>query len=192
MWTAWEAAAKAAEAAAEAAKAGTSTTEKEMLGAGLAATAVQPQVAWLGGFERVVVPDNSAFVEIFDQDLLAEKIEGPMEFVAVKQDPAAGDYVPAGSRVTVTFFLKDLFPLDTFKGISEEVVEKFDSVGELVEQIKGSAAQEVIGKDVEYAHLSPGEKVTVDQFIATKVGVEDADEEMKSRLFSDIKVLYGL
>ena len=188
MWSAWEAAAKAAEAAAEAAKvAGTSRAETGTSGAAY----VRSDVPWVGAFERVAVPDNTAFVKLFDQDVFADKIEGSLNFLAVKQDPPAGDYVPAGSRITVTFSLKELFPIKTFKGISEEVVEKFDAVGELIDQIQGSAAKDVIGKDVEYADLSPGEKLTVDQFIATKVGVEDADEEVKSRLFSDIKFLYG-
>lgn len=138
----------------------------------------------------IPVPDNKPFVKKFDPTIFDDVVTRPTRVIVVNQDPAAGDFVPSGTPVTVTTTVKGFIPLDSFKGLHEVVTGSFNDVGEVVTKIEETEAKEVVVKETKYADLSAGDKAKLTG-IFEAVDLGDADDATKGQVFEDFKFIYG-
>lgn len=140
----------------------------------------------------VPVPDNSRFVKVFDPSIFADVVSRPTKVVVVDQDPAPGDFVPAGSPIRVTTTVKDVIPIGSFKGISNIVLEKFDLVRDIIIKIEATEARDVVVKDKKFEELSGGDKQKLEGFFGEVFDEPGTvDDETKAKVFEDAKFIYG-
>jgi hypothetical protein len=137
------------------------------------------------------IPQNQRFTTTFNRGALI--VQRPVKIVIVDQDPAPGDFVPAGTPVTVTVVEKGLIPPQSFTGISQDVVGKYSTIGALEDDLAtandptAAAAKAVLGKGVAFDQLSAADKTAVTNFVTSRKIAGDS-----TKAASDISMLYQL
>ena len=138
------------------------------------------------------IPANPAFTTVFNPRALSGI--RPTRIVIVSQDPAPGDFVPAGTPVTVTVVEKGLIPPRSFNGLTQGVVEKFPTISALEEDLNkandpiAKGAKAVLDKGVAFNQLSDADKVAVTAFVGNR-GIAGTDP---AKAASDIAFLFHL
>jgi hypothetical protein len=140
----------------------------------------------------IPIPDNTKFVKVFDPSIFGDIVSRPTKVVVVDQDPAPGDFVPAGSPIKVTTTVKDVIPVGSFKGLSDIVLEKFDLVGDIITKVDATEAREVLVKDTKFEDLSGGDKQKLDGLFGEVFEDPGAvDNATKAKVYEDLKFIYG-
>ncbi len=145
---------------------------------------------------KVPVKDNSDFISKFDKDSFGTIVARPTKTIIVEQDPAPGDFVPAGTPINLKLTVKDVIPSGSFKGIDKVVVDKFADIGSLLTDLENTDdplakdAKSVIDKKVDYASLSTNDKTAVDNYVANRFSADT--EEKKAKVYNDMKFLVHL
>lgn len=166
------------------------------IGAGIGGSAmyVAPMLsATLLTATRIPIPDNKPFVEKFDPGAFAGVVARPVKTMVVGQDPAPGEFVPAGTPINLTLTAKDVIPVGGFKGIDATLAGKYKNIGLLQADLEGDdhvakAARSVLDKKADYATLATNDRAAVDAFVESRVGAA-VD---KSKVYSDISFLFHL
>jgi len=154
----------------------------------------QPLKASVFTATRIPIKDNKPFVEKFDPSVFTEVVTRPVKTMVVGQDPAPGEFVPAGTPINLTLTAKDTIPVGGFKGIDVAVAGKYKNVGVLQADLENDAdpvakaARSVLDKKADYAALATNDKAAVDAFVESRVGA-DVD---KSKAYNDISFLFHL
>lgn len=143
---------------------------------------------------RIPIKDNKPFVDKFDPGVFTEVVARPVKTMVVGQDPAPGEFVPAGTPINLTLTAKDTIPVGGFKGIDVAVAGKYKNVGVLQADLENDAdpvakaAKSVLDKKADYATLATSDKAAVDAFVENRVGAA-AD---KAKVYNDISFLFHL
>jgi len=145
---------------------------------------------------KVPVKDNTDFISKFDKDSFGTIVARPTKTIIVEQDPAPGEFVPAGTPINMKLTVKDVIPSGSFKGIDKSVVDKFADIGSLLTDLEKTEdtlakdAKSVIDKNVDYASLSTNDKTAVDNYVANRFSADT--EEKKAKVYDDMKFLVHL
>lgn len=151
--------------------------------------------------EATVAADNRRFVEKFDQTTFEQKFARPVKSVVVTQDPAPGEFVPAGTPVSLSLTIKESLPLESFKDIDRTVADKYTTVGAMMADLTRAddatarEAHRVIADEGtrDYASLAPDQKQRVDAFMRSRFGFDpNASPERARKVFSDMKFMNDL
>jgi hypothetical protein len=139
-------------------------------------------------------PSNPDFTVKFDPSIFAGALTRVTRTIVVNQDPAPGDFVPAGTPVTVTVVEKSLIPTKSFNGLSAAVVAKYPSIGALEDDLSNPQdplaknAKSALDKGVPIDQLSDADKAALTAFVSNRVGT--AVDPTKGA--SDVSFLYQL
>jgi hypothetical protein len=154
-------------------------------------------VLFTGAFDqpvvrKVVVSDNSPFIERVNTDVLAGKLKRPTKNVVVTQDPAPGEQVPLGTPITLTLTIKDIIPLDSL-GVVGALATKFADAGQLGGAIdtseNASALKGVLAKKQKFEELSDADRGVAEGFLGQIEGLSEND---RSKAFDDIGFVFNL
>ncbi len=143
---------------------------------------------------RIPIPDNKPFVDKFDAGVFADIVARPVKTVVIGQDPAPGEFVPAGTPINLTLTVKDVLPVGGFKGIDATLAGKYKNIGVLQADLENAedpvakAARSVLDKKADYASLAANDKAAVDAFVENRVGA-NVD---KAKAYNDISFLVHL
>lgn len=147
----------------------------------------------------VPVRDNTPFITKFDKDTFKGIVTRPTKTVIVDQFPDPGDFVPAGTPISVKLTVKDVIPTGTFKGIDPTLATKFTNIGALEVDLEktddpiAKDAKSALDKKVDYTALSTADKQAVDNFMVNRFGAGAVDtEEKKTKVYGDIQFLHHL
>jgi hypothetical protein len=141
------------------------------------------------------IPVNPAFTTNFNPGAL--NVIRPTKIVIVNQDPAPGDFVPAGTQVTVTVVEKGLIPPRSFSVISQAVVDKYPTISALEEDLSKAndpvalGAKNALNKGVPFNQLSEADKSAVSAYVANR-GLAGATPANAAKSASDIAFLFQL
>lgn len=143
---------------------------------------------------RIPIKDNKPFVDKFDPGAFADVVARPVKTMVIGQDPAPGEFVPAGTPINLTLTNKDVIPVGGFKGIDVAIAGKYKNIGVLQNDLENDAdpvakaAKSVLEKKADYATLAANDKAAVDTFVESRVGA-GVD---KSKAYNDISFLFHL
>jgi hypothetical protein len=142
--------------------------------------------------QKVIVADNSDFIDRVNARELIGILIRPTRTVVVAQSPAPGDQVPLGTPVTLTLTVKDILPLPIL-GVDPVVSGKFATVGALQNAIDANtsadALKQVLAKKQSYQDLSQGDKAVADGFLGQLGDLSDQD---KQKAFGDVSFAFNL
>jgi hypothetical protein len=140
------------------------------------------------------LPQNPDFTVKFDPSVFQGALSRLTKTVVVSQDPAPGDFVPAGTAITVTVVEKSLIPVKSFNGLAAAVVDRFPNIGALEDDLSNPGdpvaanAKAALDKGVAFAQMSDADKSAVTNFVNSRFG-QQADVTKPA---SDIAFLYQL
>jgi len=147
---------------------------------------------------RIEVRDNKTFINKFDKQVFDGSITRAKKTVVVGQDPKAGEFVPAGTRINLIMVDKDDIPTGSID-LGTHVQAKFPDVGKFLDDIEkkddpvAEAAKDVWERDKEYKDLSSTEKKAVDAYMKDRLGdAATGTEEQTMAVYTDLKFLYML
>lgn len=138
------------------------------------------------------IPQNTVFTTNFNPN--AFNVPRPTKTVIVNQNPAPGDFVPAGTPVNVTVVEKGFIPPKSFNGLSQAVIDKYATISALEDDLGNTtdpvsvAAKAALDKGVAFNQLSDADKTAVTAFV-NKRGIAGPDA---NKAASDISLLYQL
>jgi len=136
---------------------------------------------------------NVDFTTRFDPDIFKVSLPRPTKTIVVRQDPAPGDFVPAGTPITVVLVEKGLIPTKSLNGLAAEVVQRFPSIGNLEDDLNrpddsaAKNAKAVLDKGIPFDQLADADKATLGAYTANRLPGTDA-----AKAAQDIMLLYGL
>jgi hypothetical protein len=140
------------------------------------------------------LPKNPDFTLKFDPTIFQGALIRPTKTIVVAQDPAPGDFAPAGTAVTVTVVEKGLIPSQSFNGLAQAVVGKYNTIGALEDDLDNpndpvsKAAKTALDKGVPFAQMPDADKTALLNFAESRIGT--AADPTKSA--GDISFLYQL
>lgn len=151
--------------------------------------------------EEIMVAENRRFIEKFDQAIYEEKYSKPVKSVVVNQDPAPGEFVPAGTPINLSFTIKETLPIESFKDVDKVLVDKYQTVGAMMADL--TKADDATAKDAyrvisgeetrDYTALTTGDKQKVDAYMRTRFGFEPNTSADKARkVYNDMKFMNDL
>ncbi len=146
---------------------------------------------------KVAVRDTSELQEKIDLSKYVDMERvNPTRLVVVDQFPKAGEQVPAGTPVMLTFMSKDSIPVADIADLSEAVKGKY--AGADVKMITDDVQSDVEIKKVltdktEYIEMSSTQKDAVRKYAVDKGIVEsDASEETIAAVHKDLTFIYNI
>ena len=147
---------------------------------------------------RIKVRDNTTFINKFDKLVFDGSITRAKKTVVIGQDPKAGEFVPAGTRVNLIVVDKDDIPTGSI-GLGKNVREKYTDIGKFLDDIEkkddavAEAAKNVWEKDKKYEDLSVTEKKAVGVYMKDRFGDSaTATDEQAKAVYTDIQFMYML
>jgi hypothetical protein len=147
--------------------------------------------------ERVVkvIPQNVEFNTKFDTGIFTGLLTRPTKTVIVRQDPAPGDFVPAGTPIKITVVEKGIIPIKSFNGLTANLADKFTNIAQLEDDLGNPGdpvsknAKTVLDKGLPYEQLADADKAALTSYVQTKLGGNVADV---AKAANDVMFLYGL
>jgi|GEM_PF-6133192 hypothetical protein len=149
------------------------------------------------GTMKIAMRDTTDIQEKIDLSRYADgKVVNPTSLVVVSQFPKAGEQVPKGTKVTLTFMAKDSIPVKDIAELSDEFQTKYagGSVKAVTDDIL--SAEEVkrsLEKKKSYASMTATEKKAVKEFAVEKGIVEsEPDDTVAKKLYGDLAFIYSI
>ncbi|HZU25683.1 MAG TPA: PASTA domain-containing protein [Bryobacteraceae bacterium] len=121
-------------------------------------------------------PSNPDFTVRFDPNIFAGALTRVTRTIVVSQDPSPGDFVPAGTPITVTVVEKSLIPTKSFNGLAPATVAKYPNIGTLEDDLSNpndalaKNAKSALDKGVPIAQMSDADKAALAAFAANRLG----------------------
>jgi hypothetical protein len=122
------------------------------------------------------VPANPDFGHKFDPGIFGGIPRRPSRTVVVDQDPAPGDFAPAGTPIKVTVVEKSLIPVKSFNGLTAALTDKYQSIGALEDDLNNANdpvsknAKAALDKGVPFDSLADADKQAVTTFVVSRLG----------------------
>lgn len=151
--------------------------------------------------ETIAVADNKRFVDKFDPVVYEEKYSRPVKSVVVNQDPAPGDFVPAGTPINLSFTIKETLPIESFRDVDKALTDKYQTIGAMMSDLTNTSdatakeAYKVISTEEnrDYTALDATEKQKVDAYMRTRLGFEpNTNADKAKKVYSDMKFMNDL
>jgi hypothetical protein len=151
--------------------------------------------------ETIAVADNKRFIDKFDPIIYEEKYSKPVKSVVVNQDPAPGDFVPAGTPINLSFTIKESLPIESFRDVDKALTDKYQTIGAMMSDLTNTSdatakeAFKVIStqENTDYTTLDATEKQKVDAYMRTRLGFEpNTNADKAKKVYSDMKFMNDL
>lgn len=146
---------------------------------------------------KVAVRDTSELQEKIDLSKYVDMERvNPTRLVVVDQFPKAGEQVPAGTPVMLTFMSKDSIPVADIADLSEAVKGKYAGadVKMITDDVQSDVEiKKVLTDKIEYIEMNSTQKDAVRKYAVDKGIVEsDASEETIAAVHKDLTFIYNI
>ena len=149
------------------------------------------------GAKKVAIRDTAELKEKIDLSRYQDELNvNPARLVVVEQFPKAGEQVPKGTPVSLTFMSKDSIQVDDITGLSDHFITKYggQNIKKVTDDIQAAETFKVIlAADKKYEDMTPVEKEAVKKY-AVETGFIEAepDEAVAGAIYNDIHFIYRI
>ena len=149
------------------------------------------------GALKIAIRDTSDLKKKIDLSRYAdiEKVN-PTSLVIVDQFPKAGEQVPQGTPVTLTFMSKDSIPVKDIVDLSDAVKGKYQNsnIKKITDDIwSEDEIKKILTDNKDYVEMSATEKEAVKKY-AVKKGIVEAepDDTIAGSIYNDLAFIYHI
>lgn len=160
-------------------------------------TAAVSRTASAIGTMKMTVRDTTDIQKKIDLSRYTDvEVINPTSLVVVSQFPKAGEQVPKGTKVTLTFMAKDSIPVKDIAELSDEFKTKY--AGGVIKAVTDDiqSAQEIksiLAANKSYDAMTATEKQAVKEFaVEKKIVGSEPDDTVTQNLYGDLVFIYSI
>ncbi len=150
-----------------------------------------------GAAKKIIIRDTSELKEKIDLSRYQDEINvTPTRLVVVEQFPKAGEEVPKGTPVSLTFMSKDSIQVKDIAGLSDpfKIKYKGKSIKKVTDDIQAEEEMKIIlDADKKYTDMTSVEKEAVKKYAVEKGFIEaEPDEAVAGAIYTDLSFIYSI